>query len=93
MKVWIELCFDWVLKYDETKIELCDLCLENDQMKCLWFIKEVCVESMNMKVNIIWFEHDSMSMWKTTGPTFPLALCCVRPLGLRSLWHCVVWDN
>jgi hypothetical protein len=27
---------------------------ENEPMKCLWFMKEICVESMNMKVKVRW---------------------------------------
>jgi hypothetical protein len=58
---------------------LCDLYCENNPTKCLWSIKEVCVESMNTKVNIYEFEHDSMY--------------CVTPGALHPLWHYIEKDN
>jgi len=67
--------FWWVLKYDENKMWFMWFLL----LKCLWSITEVCVGSMNTKVNVYEFEYDSMH--------------CERPLGLYPHWHCIVKDH
>jgi hypothetical protein len=61
-KIWLwkyDLCFDEFLCITGLRYKLCDLCWENDPLKCLCFMRKLCIESMIMKVNIWWFEHEA----------------------------------
>jgi hypothetical protein len=67
MKVWIELWFDEFWSMMRLRHDLCDLWWKNGPMKCLKFMKEICVESRIIKVNVKWFcsmKHEHGCEWK-----------------------------
>jgi hypothetical protein len=91
MKVWIEVCFDWVLKYGENETWFMMRKWPVEMFTC--YEKGMCWK-LEHESKCRWFKHDSMSMWKTIGlrphwhcvvkdywVVSPLALCCERPLG------------
>jgi hypothetical protein len=56
------------LKYDEKEIWFMWFWWENYFMRCLWFMKEVCVESMHMKAKVRWFysiRHEHEYEWES----------------------------